>query len=105
MLCQTREFCPLKLFRAVSPSYTNVSLGEFEAWWIVLGLLDRASTSVTLEKDGNCFGLVEWSSQGSACGRAQCGREVKKVSLVDGPAHWGALNDSGLLGMQHEQKI
>lgn len=65
---------------------------NFEARWICTvgseGLMDRASTSVILEDDGDS-GPEEGSCWGLACGRAWCRGKMKEVSLVDDPAHCG----------------
>lgn len=31
---QTHGLCSVELFRAPNPFYTNLRLGEFEAWWV-----------------------------------------------------------------------
>ena len=49
---QTHELCSVELFRVLSPFYTNLGLGEFEAWWVCTvaakGLRGPASMSVPL---------------------------------------------------------
>ena len=49
---QTHEFCFVELFRVLNPFYTNLGLGEFEAWWVCIvgakGLRGPASMSVPL---------------------------------------------------------
>lgn len=49
---QTHELCSVELFRVPSPFYTNLGLGELEAWWVCTvaakGLRGPASMSVPL---------------------------------------------------------